>query len=312
MGYSYAIIADVTSDLSQELRDRFEVDRYIQGHITIPGGKEINSKLEWDFTNAKDFYASLKSRSHTYATAPASAEEIAGYWEPFLLEGKDILAISISCSLSVTYNLMLNAQRALLEKYPERTICVIDSRKYSVASGLLVLKACELRSLGLTLEENAAQLELLKYTIHQMGTMDDLFFIASKGRMSHSKAFLGTLVGIKPMGDFNNEGMVTVLAKVKGFDKAYEVIIEYIQQTIVDPENQVILVAQTQREEQAKVLARLIEEKLKPKEVIISDIYPANGINIGPGLMAAYYFGTPISDLAFETEVMKSILEAGK
>ena len=309
MGYSYAIIGDVTCDLSKEMRERFEVDGYIKGHITIPGGKEVPSLLEWDSTNARDFYTSLKSRRHDYSTAPASAEEIADCWEAFLSEGKDILALSISSAMSVTYNLMVNAQKTLQGKYPERKIIVVDSRKYSSALGLLVIKACELRKSGLSIEDNAGRLEQIKSTIHQMGTLDDLFFIASQGRVSHPKAFLGTLVGIKPMGDFDSDGMVTVLAKVKGYEKAYKVTIEYIKKTITHPEDQIVLVAQTLREKQADVLAGLIREKIGPREVILTDVYPASGVNLGPGLLGAYYTGSPITDLARETEIMKSILE---
>jgi len=142
-----------------------------------------------------------------------------------------------------------------------------------------------------------------------MGTMDDLFFVASKGRVSHPKAFMGTLVGIKPMGDFDTDGMVTVLAKVKGYEKAYKVIIEYMKRTGVELEGQTVIVAQTLREKQAEALARIIEESIKPKEIIMSDVYPATGVNLGPGLCAAYYLGTPISDLVNETAIMQSILE---
>ena len=309
MSYSYAIIGDVTCDLSKELRERFEVDGYIKGHITIPGGKELDAKLEWDFTDPKAFYSSLKTMKVGYSTAPASAEEIAAYWETFLSKGKDVLALSISSAMSVTYNLMTNAQKALETKYPERKIIVIDSRKYSVAFGLLIIKACELRAQGQTIEENAEKLETIKNTIHQMGAIDDLFFIASKGRMSHSKAFLGTLVGIKPMGDFDSDGLVTVIAKVKGYEKAFKATIEYIKKTIVDPENQLIIVAQTMREKQADILAEMIRDQVRPKEVVLSDIYPATGVNVGPGLAVAYYFGTPITDLSHETAIMKLITE---
>ncbi|MCL2748203.1 MAG: DegV family protein [Oscillospiraceae bacterium] len=309
MNADYAILTDVTCDLSDETREKFGIDGYIHGHITIPGGKEIDSRLAWDFTNAKDFYSSLKSHHHEYKTAPASTEEIAALWEKFLQDGRDILAISISSKLSVTYNLMVNAQKALLARFPNRKIAVVDSLKYSVASGLLAIKACALRKQGLSIEENEKCLNQSKASIHQMGTVDDLFFIASKGRISHAKAFLGTLVGVKPMGDFNSEGMVTVLAKTMGFEKAYKVILAYMKKTILQPEGQTIIVAQTLREKQAGILAGLIADEIKPHEVILSDIYPATGINVGPGLLSAYYFGTPITDLKFETEVMKSIME---
>ncbi|MDR0491462.1 MAG: DegV family protein [Oscillospiraceae bacterium] len=305
----YAIIGDVTCDLSLELRERFGIDGYTTGHITIPGGKEIDSKLEWDFTNPKDFYSSLKSKGDVYKTSSASMEEIAAYWETYLAEGKDVLALSISGKLSVTYNLMINAQKMLQDKYPARKIVVVDSRRYSVALGILTIKACQLRGQGLSIEENADKLNKMKNEIHQMGTMDDLFFVASKGRISHPKAFLGTLVGIKPMGDFDSEGMVTVLAKVKGYEKAHKAIIGYIEKTITDASEQIIIVAHTMRADQAGALVGKIKESIRPKEVILSDVYPASGINIGPGLLAAYYFGSEITDLAKETEIMEALLK---
>ena len=311
MGANYAILCDVTCDLSRELRERFGIDGYMSGHLTLPGGVEVDSKLEWDSISQspRDFYTSLKSHHHDYKTAPASTEEIAAFWDGYLSEGRDILAISLSSKLSVTYNLMVNAQKALQTKYPERKILVVDSKKYSVASGLLAIMACQLRGQGMSIEENAAALDRQKASIHQMGSIDDLFYVASQGRVSHAKAFMGTLVGIKPLGDFDSDGMITVLAKVKGFEKVYAVVIEYIKKTIVQPENQLIIVAQTLREKQAVILADLIKERVKPKELILSDIYPASGVNTGPGVLGAYYFGTPISDLAYEKDVMKSILE---
>jgi len=60
---------------------------------------------------------------------------------------------------------------------------------------------------------------------------------------------------------------------------------------------------------QALQLKEKIEAEFKPKEVIITDVYPADGINIGPGLMSAYYFGTKISEgLVNEKEIMAEAL----
>ena len=40
------------------------------------------------------------------------------------------------------------------------------------------------------------------------------------------------------------------------------------------------------------------------------DVFPMCGINIGPGLMAAYYMGTPISKgLVEETKIIEDCLK---
>lgn len=309
-GYSFAIIGDVTSDLGDELRERFEIDGYIKGHMSIPSGEEIEATLDWAYMPREEFYTDLKANFKKYKTAPASVGEMANYGEQFLKNGKDLLMVSLSSKLSVTYNLMLNAAKILAAKYPSRKIAVVDGKKYSVGTGLLILKACEFRKAGHTIEETAAKLDAIKGNLHQMGTMDDLFFVASKGRISNAKAFFGTMAGIKSLADFDAEGSVTPLGRASGYKKAQKAVVEYIKKTIVDPSSQTIIVAHSAREKQALALVELLKEHIAPKEILLQDIYPATGINAGPGLIAAYYFGTTITDLKFEREAMEMALKA--
>ena len=205
---------------------------------------------------------------------------------------------------------MTNAQKIACEKYPERKVFVIDSMKYSIALGLLTIKACQLRAEGYSIEQNAEALDEIKKTVHQMGPIDDLFWVASKGRISHAKAFFGSVAGIKPMGDFDSDGMVTALTKVSGYEKAYKATVEYIEKTIRSASEQIVFVAHSARRTQAEILASKIKEKVKPKEVIVCNIYPMSGINAGPGLLAAYYFGTEITDLQYEKKIINEIISS--
>jgi len=308
MKYSYAISPDICCDLSAGLRTRFEVDGYLKWYMSTPSSDYVEAGLDLSDAELDEFYATLKAKKTGYKTSPCSVDEIASYFETFLQQGKDVLAICLSSKLSAMYNLMLNASKIACEKYSGRKIIVVDSMKYSTALGLLTVKACQLREEGCSIEQNAEKLEKIKRTIHQMGSLDDLFWLASKGRVSHAKAFFGTLAGIKTMGDFDSDGMVTPLAKVSGYKKAQKAIIEYIKKTIISAGEQIIFVAHSARKEQAEILASLIKEEIKPKEVILCNIYPVNGINIGPGLFAAYYFGAEITDLKRETEIINEVI----
>jgi DegV family protein with EDD domain len=180
--------------------------------------------------------------------------------------------------------------------------------KYSTALGLLTVKACELRAEGCSIEQNAEKLNKIKKTIHHMGSLDDLFWLASRGRISHTKAFLGTFAGIKTLGDFDSDGMIKPLAKISGYKKAQKAIIEYIKKTIISANEQIIFVFFLARKEQAEILASQIKELIKPNEVILSNVYPISAINVGPGLFAAFYFGAEITDLKRETEIINEII----
>ena len=308
MENNYAIIADRSCDLSEDLISRFGIDGRMKGYMTTPEADDVVCSYNMDEKEIDAFYSSLKANKNKYSTSSPSVEDTVLCLEPFLQQGKDIIVVCMSGGLSSTYNVVLSAQKKVLEKYPERKIFAIDSRKYSTGIGLLAVKACQLRADGISVEENAKMLEKIKATLHHMGTVDDLFWVASKGRISHSKAFFGTIAGIKSLGDFGPEGMITPLAKISGYKKAHKAVVEYIKKTIKNADEQIILIAQSVRREQTGILAALIKEQIKPKEVIISDIYPMTGINVGPGLIAAFYFGTEMTDLSYEKEVMNDII----
>ena len=63
----------------------------------------------------------------------------------------------------------------------------------------------------------------------------------------------------------------------------------------------------------AEKYKELLEETIKPKEVRIVDVFPGSGINVGPGLMAAYYMGKPISEeLKEEKELINNLINSAE
>ena len=313
---SFVILSDSACDLTKELRERFNVE-YVMGHMTLPDGTERRTTLEWDFTTPEQFYKDVKAKKNfnpetkqsLYTTAPASIDEFEEEYKKYLDKDQDLLVITISTGLSATFNFAKKAADELKEEYPSRKIIVIDSLRYSTGLGLLVIRAAQKREEGLNLEEVAAWVEENKSKCHQMGFLDDLSFVAMKGRISKPKAFMGQMIGIKPLAEFSYEGLPSVLGKVKGDAQFYDACLAYIEKTIRDPKDQIIFIAETAREKQALELKKRIEEKFAPKEVIVNTVHPQNGINIGPGLCAAYYFGTEISkDLSIEKEYITQII----
>ena len=305
----FVILPDVTCDLSAELRERFDIE-YVKGHIVFPDKVEREGVLEWKYCTREEFYKQLKSNPNGYSTAPANIDEFKEAFEKYVKEGYDVLSLTISSALSGTYNFALKAKELVLEQYPDAKIEVIDSQRYSNGFGLIAIWASLLREEGKSIEEVAQLINEKKNCFHEMGWLDDLSFVAKKGRLSKSKAFFGTLIGIKPLGEFNHQGLTTVLGKAKGEKKAYQAILNYIDKTILDPANQIILIAQTNHMKQALAFKDMLNEKFHPKEIIINDVFPSCGINVGPGLMAAFYMGKEISeDLKVETDIMNEVLQ---
>lgn len=309
----FVIIPDASSDLTKELRERCNIPDYVRGTLYYPDGTETRSDLDWELMGPKEYYESMSGRKVLYKTASAQRGDIIAAYENQLKQGKDILAITLSSGLSGTYQVCQKVATELLEKYPERKIIVVDSMRYSTALALICMMASEKQAEGATLEETAAFVDANKHRVHQIGPMDDMFFLCKTGRVSNFKAFFGSLIGINPMADFNRKGMSQVLGKFKGKKKAFDAVIEYMKGTIENPEEQTIFVAHSNREEAAKVLAKMVEETFHPKELIINQVGMACGASIGPGLCAAFYQGKEISEgMEQEQALMDSIIAKQK
>ena len=307
----FVIIPDSSCDLPADLRQRFDIPDYLHGTVYFPDGRTEYADLDWGIISPEDFYKSMSGRNVLYKTSTFTEQEGYEVYEKYLKQGKDILSISLSSALSGTYSLCLRIAEDLMKKYPGRKIICIDSLRYSTSMALLTVLAGQKRQEGATIEETADYINNLRGCIHQMGPMDDLFFLVKTGRISNFKALFGTLVGVNPMADFNAKGLAEVIVKFKGKRTALDATVKYMKETIVNPEENIVFVAHSNRLAAADTLAEMIRKEINPKEVIITHVGMACGPSIGPGLCAAFYLGKPISEgLVEEKAIMQKI--AGK
>lgn len=303
------ILADINCDLSPELREFFKVTDYINGHVHFSDGRDFKSTLDWDHIDREEFYQALSGTKTQISTSPLSPESYYQIFEKYIKEGYKVLSMSVSSKVSSTYNSAHAGCEKIKENYPDSEIYSFDSYRTSGGFGLLVAHAAAMRNEGKSFREMIDWLETNKHCVHQMGPIDDLMFVARRGRISTGKAIMGSFAGVKPMGDCNSDGYVSVLTKVKGIKKALEITVRYIKETATDIENQYVIVTHSGRELYGQTLGQMIEEQLKPKKVFVSDVFCGSGTNIGPGMVCAYYLGEPISeDLSKEKEAMNKVI----
>ena len=305
----FVIVADSNCSMSREMREKYGIVDYIPSKITFPDGVTHDTDLDWEIISADDYYRSMREDKVLYKTGVNSIDNVAAIMEKQLKEGHNILSIVLSSRMSSTYNVFVQAAKQLLEKYPERKIRVVDSLRFSTPIALMNMKAAEMRDAGKTLDETADWLEENRNCFRQMGPMDDMKFLARTGRVTNFKAFFGTMVGINAMGDFAPTGISEILSKVKGKKAALATTLEYVKRTIVNPEDQLILIGHTLKAEDAQIYKKAVEETFHPKAVEILRVDMSCGANIGPGMLGVYYFGKKASEgLEEEKKIMDEIV----
>lgn len=305
----YIILPDVTCDLSKELREYFGLEDYLMGYVQY-NGKSMNTRLDWELISRDDFYKMLSNKKNQVSSAAATPEEYYERFKKYVTMGYKVLSMSISSKISGTFSIASVAANRVKEEIKDAEIYCFDSTRMSGSFGLLVCYALEKQKEGKSFEEVINFLEETKSKVHQMGPIDDLTFVARRGQISKGKAIMGNFVGIKPMGDSNTDGYVTVLAKVKGIKKALDATVEYIKEIAKDKENQYLIITHSDRENYALELKERIEKVCNFKKVFVSDVFSACGTNIGPGMICSYFIGDLVtSDLQYEKEVLTKVIE---
>ena len=171
---NYKIVTDSSSNLTDELIERFDLTVVPLMVITETG--EYPSYVKGQKTDLKPFYDKLRAHEKI-STSCANADAFRESFEQILQSGNDVLCVAFSSGLSATYNAAKMAADELSEKYPSRTIRVVDSLSAALGEGLLVYHACELKEQGKSLTEVADWLEENKLKCCHWFTVDDLYHL---------------------------------------------------------------------------------------------------------------------------------------
>lgn len=292
----YVIISDSSMDLPKNVREQFRIEYPICGKLLYSDGRMEDADAEWEKDTPENYFNNELKKG--IKTSLPNQFEIVSKLEPYFEKGQDVLAIVLSSGISGTYSAFVTAGEELMAKYPGRKMVVVDTLRYSSAIGLLCVYASIMRNEGKSIDEVAAWVEEKKLCLHQCGILDDLHFLAKNGKITGFKAFMGTMVGVKPIADFSNQtGQPSPLGNVRGYKKAYKVMSEYIAQTIGQSKDKIFVVEHSMRPEAAEDLKKLVEERFQPGNVIMTRCGQTNGSAIGPGLATIFYIADePISE----------------
>lgn len=281
------IITDSSCDLPREYVDDNNIE--VISLVLNLNGQIIKDDLGKTLSY-KDFYQKMRDGA-TPTTSQVNAHEFEEAFSKHIKNGDSIIYISISASLSGTFNSANIAKNNLLEEYPEAKIELVDSLSASIGQGLLVLKACEMRDNGASIEEIVEWIEENKRKVIHSILIDDLNHLKRGGRISGATATIGGLLNIKPSAYLDDEGKLAQGEKIKGKKKALRFLANEVKERAIDSENEVLYICHGDCQEEAESLRDIIEEEVKFKNVIINYVGNVIGAHTGPGALAVIFLG---------------------
>ena len=283
---SYRIVTDSACDFPESMYGELGLSLT---PLTLNYQGQEHTDLSENFL--KGLYEGLRA-GEVASTSAVNPEGWANAITPILEAGEDALVLAFSSGLSTTYQSAVIAAEELLEKYPERSVRVVDTLCASLGQGLFVWTACKKRDEGMGLDELADWCESRKQNLCHWFTVDDLMYLKRGGRVSAATALVGTMLQIKPVLHVDKEGHLVNVSKARGRKGSIDELAKKMGQTMLPGENDTVFICHGDCQADAEYLAEKVKSQFGVKDVLIYYTGAVIGSHSGPGTLALFYWGT--------------------
>lgn len=285
---SFEIITDSSANLPDHMIDEYGL--HILSLVFRVNDQEYKSYTKGEKTDLKRFYTMMREKEHI-TTSLVNIEHAMEQIEQLLRNGKDVLYLGFSSGLSGNYQAIAMVMNQLKEEYPNRKIYAVDTLAAALGEGLLVYYAANLRKEGKSIEEVYEWIVENRLHLCHWFTVDDLFFLLRGGRVSSASAIVGSMLSIKPVMHVDDEGHLIVMEKVRGRKKSLDALVLHMEQTVMNPEGQMVFISHGDCLEDAEYVKKKVLDKLPVKDVLVHILDPVIGAHSGPGTVALFYIG---------------------
>lgn len=267
------VVTDSTADLPGGLVARYQIT--VVPLLVQLGEQSFRDGV--DLTPAA-FYLRLRTTSVLPRTSQPPVAAFQATYEELLRGDQAVVAIHLSSTLSGTYQASALAAQA----FPSGRITVLDSRTLSMGLGWLVLEAARAAEAGASQSEVTALVERLRRRVRVLGVLETLDFLQRGGRIGRARAFLGSLLGIKPLLEVH-DGEVLPRERVRTWRRAIERLAEL---TLALGTMSHVAVLHGGAPDAAERLQCLLAGGLGAAERLLCEVGPVLGTHLGPGFVA--------------------------
>lgn len=278
-----AVITDTTAVLSDDLKAKenlFVLDIPIMiGGVSYVEGKDLS---------LDDFYKKMAMSPTLPKTSQPSLVKLDEILTQLSSEGyTHVVGLFLSSGISGFWQ---NIQ-FLIEDYPELTIAFPDSKITSAPLGSMVKNTLNWAEDGLSFDDILAKLQKQIDGTSAFIMVDDLNHLVKGGRLSNSSALIGSLLSIKPILYFNDEGVIEVYEKVRTEKKAIKRLVDVLSDVTKNGEYEVFII-HSRAEEKAQHFYQALAERGQTENLEIVSFDGVIATHLGEGAVA---FGfTPI------------------
>ncbi|MEH7109462.1 DegV family protein [Bacillus sp. JJ1764] len=273
------IVTDSTLDLPIEVAKELGVE-------VVPLAITINGETYLDRVEL-DPVRFIEEMGHSKELPKSSQPSTGAFLEVYDRlgkEGYEVLSIHMTGKMSGTVR---SAESAA--QMTESKVTVIDSKFISKALSFQVREAAEMAEQGKNMQEILERLDTIRDHTKLYIMVDTLENLVKGGRIGKGKAFIGSLLNIKPIASLEG-AEYTPVTKVRSYSQVVKFMVKQFTEDVKGKTIQRVGIAHAEAYEIAAKIKEGIYEVTGFQDVEIDYTGPTVSTHTGPGAFALMYY----------------------
>ena len=273
------IVTDSTVDLSQDIIDRYNI-------TVVPLQIVINGETYIDRVNItpQEFMKKMKESDELPKSSQPSLGTFLDVYNQLTADGSEVISIHITGGMSGTVQTAVSASKQVRGK-----VTVVDSMYISKALSFQVLEAAKMAKEGKSVEEILHRIKQVRDHSRLFVVVDTLENLVKGGRIGKGKAFIGSLLKIKPIAELS-EGVYSPVATARSYKQVVKILVNHLIQDTEGKTIKGIGLVHADGMEFAKLLKEKILEIFSHLDILIEDTTPIISTHTGPGAIGFMYY----------------------
>lgn len=213
------IVTDSTADLLKEDIENLNI-------TVIPLSIQINGETYLDGIDIspKQFIQEMKLSKELPKTSQPAMGTFVETFEKLTADGSKVISIHLTSGMSGTYSTACAAANMV-----DGDITVIDSAFITQAMAFQVIEAAKMAKQDASIEEIVSRITKIKENTYLYIMVDTLENLVKGGRIGKGKAFIGSLLSIKPIASLEG-GVYSPVGKVRNHSQVVKTLTKYFEQ----------------------------------------------------------------------------------
>ena len=277
-----AIITDSIADIPKSIADQHHC-------VVFPLNIIIDSVVYMDKVTmtSDDFYQHMDDYTLNPSSSQPTVSSVERLFKSVLQHYDEVIGIFVSSQMSGTYNTM---QKALSNLNLEgKKVTLLDSKANSIAQGLVVMKALELKEAGYSFETIVSELEDVIERVKIYVSVKDLKYMIKGGRVSKVTGIVLSKLKLQPVISIDSTGKGIIPYKSFTQKSAVKSILKALKKDHQDSGVERYALVYADNPHDLDDFQTEVRSILDLEPDYIESISPIVGLNAGKGAFAIGY-----------------------